>query len=776
MLIGRDISLYGAKATTPRRFVLQGELFCSTATARPGIGDTPPPPSPTMGPPHAYGVVIDAGSSGSRAYVYEYERASPGRAPGDRAARDRLPTVQTKKKWSHKVHRGLATFGDAPETVGDAHLRELVDFARAKVPRREWRDTPIFLLATAGMRLLPRDRQRRLLDTACAYLRRHAEFRLPECAPHVQVISGETEGLYGWIAANYLMGSFARATGRADGGGGGGGHHTYGFLDMGGASAQIAFAPNATEAEKHAGDLTLLRLRKANGEPLEYGVFVTTWLGFGANEARRRYVRQLLTAHPDAPEIPDPCLPVGLRARQDGEEMAPPGSWAAPDDDTPHLVGTGQFRECLHSAYALLGKDKACVDPPCLLAGVHTPAIDFHVNHFVGVSEYWHTTHDVFAPPPHTTDRPYDFDTYQRQVTAFCSRPWTEIQRDVAAAKWGRRVDAKTVEEACFKASWLMNVLHDGIGVPRVGLEDEHTRNATAAPDARNRTAAAAHDGLHAFRAVDEIDGTEVSWTLGAMLLYASSQVAPSNGSLAVGFGSNTPGSSGTLPPDFQYPSGHPPAPFSPLRPVADTEWHDRLLRSSYSRRAPGILIFLLILALASYILCGRHRRHTPWTTHLLPTRRGDVTPRPRSRRAPKPRGPLGFDLFRPPSPSYERVLEAADPAATASFALTPLDDRAADARPDPPRTGRTSGVATPGLRGLSPDPCGARAYADGAGAAGLGIRSVDHHRSGGVGRSELLALRPGVVTPSRTSSPMRSSPLGGLGSPFGAAAKESVD
>ncbi len=74
---------------------------------------------------------------------------------------------------------------------------------------------------------------------------------------HIQVIAGDTEGLYGWIAANYLLGGFDSPEKHMHGKG----HHTYGFLDMGGASAQIAFAPNNTEAEKHANDLKLLRMR-----------------------------------------------------------------------------------------------------------------------------------------------------------------------------------------------------------------------------------------------------------------------------------------------------------------------------------------------------------------------------------------------------------------------------------------------------------------------------------------------------------------------------------
>ena len=387
--------------------------------------------------------VLDAGSSGTRAYVYEYKRADYVKEKDDKEELLRLPKIKTKKKWNTKTHPGISTFGDKPERVGPDHLKELIEFADDKVPKHEIGNTPIFLLATAGMRLLPDSQQRAVLDNVCSYFQEHSNFQLPDCDLHVEVIPGETEGLYGWLAANYLLGGFdaPQQHGHSKE------HHTYGFLDMGGASAQIAFSPNVTEAEKHADDLKLVRLRKVNGEPLDYGVFVTTWLGFGANEARRRYVERLLERYPDEREIEDPCLPVGLRIKQTGGEIE--------DDlqtigDERHLVGTGQFTKCLEKTYPLLEKNKPCHDAPCLLNGIHTPAIDFDVNHFVGVSNFWHTTHEIFAMAHE--DRAYDFHTYQKQVKELCSRDWKDIKKDVEEKKWGKKVDEETVEEVCFKA------------------------------------------------------------------------------------------------------------------------------------------------------------------------------------------------------------------------------------------------------------------------------------------------------------------------------------
>ena len=649
---------------------------------------------------------------------------------------------------------GISTFGDKPNLVGPDHLKELFDHALGIVPEDAVSDTPIFLLATAGMRLLKEQARKELLRQICTYARQNTKFSLPDCNLHIQVIPGETEGLYGWIAANYLLGGFDNPEDHSHGKG----HHTYGFLDMGGASAQIAFAPNATEAEKHAEDLQLLRMRTIDGAASEYKVFVTTWLKFGMNEARRRYVEALLEAShaADAGELPDPCMPSGLSRKPDGT-VIPTDSKDL--DDVPFLIGTGRFKECLRQTYPLLGKDAPCEDTPCLLNGVHVPAIDFDVNHFVGVSEYWHTTHEIFEMAH--KDKAYDFNTYQQRVMEFCSQDWETIAAGVKEHKWGKKVDEQSAADMCFKASWLINMLHEGIGIPRVGLEDtklgDHNGTKAVLDHAKDK------GFLDPFQAVDKIKDTEVSWTLGKIVLYAASQVPPGNDSvLPVGFGSNVPG----IPPDFQYAgSKHAPVPTDPFDDTTeDVSDHvideiDEIQKSLFpttSRRTPGFLLFLLILFIAIYLLLGRERRSRLWRRF---TRGGGG----------KRRRFFGGKLFgHAAGPSYERVLESGEAANAFELADADSDENEHSDSSDGTRVGRSSGWATPRISkpgfenatgyfdnivsqgqglGLSPPPIGV-----------LSGNAMD--RSGLVVRTdsrERLAPGPGASGKrSRTGSPRR--------------------
>lgn len=608
-----------------------------------------------------YGVILDAGSSGTRVYVYKWRNPS---APAKHEYDDdddevrSLPKIKLKK--NHKIHPGISTFADDVGSVGHHHLQELVDVAVKKVPSHKIPETPIFLMATAGVRFLPEHKQKALLGAVCSYFRANTKFQLPDCDAHIQVIPGETEGLYGWIAANYLLGGFERPDEHQHSKG----HHTYGFLDMGGASAQIAFAPNATEAAKHSNDLKLVRMRKLDGSSVEYKVFTSTWLGYGANKARERFIEKLADEYEtNVREIPDPCLPKGLRTTLKGAVL---DSRSGSEEQV--LLGTGHFDECVRKTYPLLGKEKPCEDSPCLLNGQHAPAIDFDINHFVGVSEYWHTTHGVFGKE----DTAYDLATYQKKVLEYCGRDWASIKDDIFDRKKTPEEKMGDAQQACFKASWLINMLHDGIGIPRIGIEGG------------NGTRAGADEkGFRdPFQPVDTIKDMEVSWTLGKMVLYATGQIPARDSKLPVGFGSNV---DAKVPSDFEH-AGSVPIPVGPKLGGShdDDDDDDDDMHHSSSSMLPFLTFLLLIMALA-YWLRKPETRHKFLSFGRRPRRNG--------------KGSRGFinKLLGRPTASYERVLEEGD---AAEFELGGVDSDENDHSDstEGSRGGRSSGLATPKL------------------------------------------------------------------------------
>ncbi|KAJ2548093.1 Golgi apyrase, partial [Coemansia sp. RSA 1933] len=428
-----------------------------------------------------YGVVIDAGSSGSRVMVYSWDD------PRTASANNRsLPRVE-RAAAAHDAFRtspGISSFADRPRRVGPEHIRPLLDFALSAVPKRQVAHTPVYLLATAGMRLLPQSHQALLLDTACSFARANYDFAIPDCQDSFRVVPGELEGLYGWIAVNYLMDGFHKE------------HQSHGFLDMGGASAQIAFEPAATAAANaHAQDLAQVTLRTLDGNDHAYRVYVASFLGHGTNEARRRYVEGLQQTAPvpeggaAMPTIDDPCLAPGLALPTARGRAAV-------------LRGTGSYSECLAATAPLLNNTE-CTTEPCFFAGVHGPAIDFGAQRFVGVSEYWYASHNYLG-----LGGMWDVKRFETQAAAFCRRPWSDVS--------GLVVDAQPTALArlqmqCFKAAWLVNVLHTGFGIPR----------STAASPSGSA-------GASVFESVNSVGDVEVSWTLGALLDKISQSIAPS--------------------------------------------------------------------------------------------------------------------------------------------------------------------------------------------------------------------------------------------------------
>lgn len=284
--------------------------------------------------------------------------------------------------------------------------------------------------------------------------------------------------IFGWLTVNYLKTRFkgSSAGSAVDGA------STYGFIDMGGASAQIAFEPTTRMSKEHADDVKNVVVRKLNGKDQTKKVFVTTFLGYGANQARERYIDMYTTGGQTS--FTDPCLNSGLEF--------PSGSIS--------IAGAGDFQQCLAKVNPLLNLDHKCTEDPCLFNGVHAPIEDFKNHHFLGVSELWYTTNQAYG-----LGGVYNYEKLHAASEKLCSTPWSEISDGLQEKKYPNVDSLSRMKLKCFKSAYLLSVLHDGLRMPKVSSSSSNS------------------DDM--LETIDDLDGYSVTWTLGAALLLASSQI-----------------------------------------------------------------------------------------------------------------------------------------------------------------------------------------------------------------------------------------------------------
>jgi Golgi apyrase len=154
-----------------------------------------------------FAVVVDAGSSGSRAHVFTYQKTSF------------LPDI--RQIDSIKTHPGISSLKDVSEIKN--YLLEILKFTTNTVPKSFQSRTPILFYATAGMRLLPENTQHQIMKAACDFFMENSEFYVPNCQ-HFRVISGLDEGIFGWLSVNYLKKTLSTGSSQSA--------QTFGFLDM----------------------------------------------------------------------------------------------------------------------------------------------------------------------------------------------------------------------------------------------------------------------------------------------------------------------------------------------------------------------------------------------------------------------------------------------------------------------------------------------------------------------------------------------------------------
>ncbi|KTC88768.1 multidrug DMT transporter permease [Fluoribacter dumoffii] len=150
--------------------------------------------------------VVDAGSTGSRLHVFTYDLDETN-----------TPSHITEI-WSKKVKPGLSMI-EANQNTIDAYLTTLFSGAPAQ-------HLPVYFYATAGMRLVPKAKQKIYYQEVQNWFNQKSEWQLMDA----KTITGLDEALYDWLAVNYHIGALQSSS-----------TPSVGVMDIGGASVQIVF-------------------------------------------------------------------------------------------------------------------------------------------------------------------------------------------------------------------------------------------------------------------------------------------------------------------------------------------------------------------------------------------------------------------------------------------------------------------------------------------------------------------------------------------------------
>jgi Golgi nucleoside diphosphatase len=197
-------------------------------------------------------ILIDAGSSGSRFYIYSWTAENDSWT-------DDVPSDLSAEK-SYEVEPGIIEYYEntaAMEMEFQAGLDEVIAYVEGEEDRcQNTEDIPIWLMSTAGLRTESNSDVKNILDDIGVWFVANAPFDWK----YGRLLSGEEEATYAWIATNYVLDLFG------DG-------EKVGIIEMGGQSFQIAFIPDDGIIMDDSYDLELF------GKT--YRIYANSWNGFG---------------------------------------------------------------------------------------------------------------------------------------------------------------------------------------------------------------------------------------------------------------------------------------------------------------------------------------------------------------------------------------------------------------------------------------------------------------------------------------------------------------
>ena len=126
-------------------------------------------------------------------------------------------------------------------------------------------------------------------------------------------------------------------------------------------------------------------------------VYIDTYLGYGANEARNRYISQLVHEHLGSSNstrrhrvVGDPCLPLHRH-----ENVSTAGGVVTT------LIGRGNYTACRNAVLPMVSRNSSelddCIEKNCSVKQFLRPSLPYEMLSFYGTSEFWYSMHDVLG-------------------------------------------------------------------------------------------------------------------------------------------------------------------------------------------------------------------------------------------------------------------------------------------------------------------------------------------------------------------------------------------
>ncbi|GFP96844.1 probable apyrase 7 [Phtheirospermum japonicum] len=388
-------------------------------------------------------IVLDCGSTGTRVYVYE---ASINRNKKDNnlpVSLKSLPESFESKPGSRngRAYNRMETEPGFDKLVRNiSGLREaiepLIQWAEKQIPKKSYKDTSLFLYATAGARRLPGSDSEWLLNNAWSILT-SSPFSCKR--EWVKIITGVEEAYYGWIALNYhagALGSFPKK-------------ETYGALDLGGSSLQVTF-----EGENDETSLNL-SIGRVNHRLIAYSL-----AGYGLNDAFDKSVAYLIKKLPNPDlvsgkvNVRHPCLQSGYEEQYACRHCSDSNSHIS-----VRLIGFPNWEECSALAETAVnssewsGRDNNnspgidCELNPCALSkNAPRPVGQFYaMSGFYVVYRFFNLTPDAAL------------DDVLEKGREFCEKDWEVARKSV--------VPQPFIEQYCFRAPYVVLLLREGLHI-----------------------------------------------------------------------------------------------------------------------------------------------------------------------------------------------------------------------------------------------------------------------------------------------------------------------